>query len=148
VLTHLAAEADAAGPIADAAFLGRARSAAKGREPRFKLAARIAINRTVAGVHFPVDSAAGAVLGVTLGEYLVARATGRTTTNRRTFDGRRYGEEDFDPAVLAGLLEAGEYGRTSAGVVATAQAPVGGASPLLEWLWTQAMQEIGGRWGN
>jgi hypothetical protein len=32
-------------------------------------ARRITINRTVAGVHFPIDAAAGQVLGLTLGEF-------------------------------------------------------------------------------
>ncbi len=42
-------------------------------EQLLRLASRIAVNRTIAGVHFPVDSAAGAVLGLTLGAYFVAR---------------------------------------------------------------------------
>ena len=41
-----------------------------------RLAARIAVNRTVAGVHYPVDSAVGRLLGTSLGEFFVARATG------------------------------------------------------------------------
>ena len=61
-------------------------------------AARIAINRTVAGVHFPADSAAGAVLGLTLGQYLVNRANGTATNYRAAeFDGAAYPDnEDFN----------------------------------------------------
>ncbi len=59
-------------------------------------AARIAINRTVAGVHFPVDSVAGAVLGATLGQYLVNRMSGAANFTASEFDGAKYpGDEDF-----------------------------------------------------
>lgn len=39
-----------------------------------RLAARISVNRIVAGVHFPVDAWAGQRLGQTLGEYVTARS--------------------------------------------------------------------------
>ncbi|PWK57929.1 PAP2 superfamily protein [Silicimonas algicola] len=42
----------------------------------FRLAHRIATNRSIAGVHFPVDSGAGAVAGCLLGEAVYRVATG------------------------------------------------------------------------
>ena len=44
---------------------------------------RVAMNRTVAGVHFPVDSIAGHVLGTSLGEYFVTRCTRKIKADQR-----------------------------------------------------------------
>jgi hypothetical protein len=41
-----------------------------------RLAARISVNRVIAGMHFPVDLAAGLVLGLAVGRYFVALAKG------------------------------------------------------------------------
>jgi hypothetical protein len=43
----------------------------------YRVAHRIAANRTVAGVHFPIDSRAGAFVGCHIGEAIYALATGR-----------------------------------------------------------------------
>jgi hypothetical protein len=60
-------------------------------------AARVAINRTVAGLHFPVDSAAGQLLGLTLGDYFVHRCGAAPSYRAWRFDGERYvGGNDFD----------------------------------------------------
>jgi len=45
------------------------------RDMLYRAAFRMAFNRIVAGVHFPVDMPAGAVLGLALGEYFVRRCT-------------------------------------------------------------------------
>jgi membrane-associated phospholipid phosphatase len=64
-----------------------------------RLATRIAINRTVAGVHFPIDSVAGAVLGITLGQYFLARVVpnGGAACRWAEFDGSaaNIGGRDF-----------------------------------------------------
>lgn len=77
-------------------------------------AARIAINRTVADVHFPVDSAAGAVLGLALGKYFVSRCKEGEKYQTWTFDGGDYPpERDFHSGDLldsAGLMD-GATGR-------------------------------------
>lgn len=100
-----------------------------------RLAARIAINRTVAGVHYPVDSAAGRLLGTSLAEFLVARATG-TGLQRRGFDSQRFTESDSTPRDfrISDPLDEAPYS-------------VGGpAIPLpkadtLAWLWQEALKE-------
>lgn len=68
ILSDLAAPADAARPEQPVA--------AGATVQLFRLAARIADNRTVAGVHFPVDSAHGALLGLTATLGFVAHCAG------------------------------------------------------------------------
>ncbi len=70
-------------------------------EQLMRQAARVAINRTVAGVHFPVDSAAGQLLGLTLGEYFVHRATNAAAYDAWQFDGTFYvNNADFNWRLL------------------------------------------------
>jgi hypothetical protein len=100
-----------------------------------RLAARIAVNRTVAGVHYPVDSAVGRLLGTSLGEFFVARATGGSV-RLRGFDSDKFVEVDGAPKdfKLSDPMDAGAYS-------------VGGpAIPLpqadaLGWLWQEALKE-------
>ena len=100
-------------------------------------ATRIAVNRTVAGVHFPMDSRAGQVLGTTLAEYLVACCTSQQTVTERRFDANDYLDHDFfgsaldpnapEPEARAGLaIRPGQTLPTRL---------------LLNWLWTQARNE-------
>ena len=118
-------------------------------EQRLRLAARIAINRTVAGVHYPVDSAAGAVLGITLGEYLAALAH-PVTIKPRAFDGTNYGRADFYRALVKRMLD-GEVLPDGDGQVVgklhddiTLSRP----SPNFAWVWKQAKKEVLDRWGS
>lgn len=112
------------------------------RETLQRLAARTSINRTVAGVHFPIDSIAGQILGQTLGEYLVwrclrdprpgASARSGTPWRSRVFEARD-GAADFlpDHEVVEGEL-----------VSDLPPVPRKGAAPCaLGWLWDQARAE-------
>ena len=66
-----------------------------------RISERIATNRTVAGVHFPVDSVAGMVLGHTLAEFFIARFSGLGRVKKRTFDGRGFKGDFSYKRVLA-----------------------------------------------
>jgi hypothetical protein len=111
------------------------------REQLMRQAARIAINRTVAGVHFPVDSAAGQHLGLLLGQYLVARSVGGRVIKTYAFDGTLFGpNDDFEFRKLydatTGTYPAGLPAYMVAGADITP-----GKSPTLEWLWKEAKAE-------
>ena len=133
-------------------------------EQLVELAARIATNRTIAGVHFPVDNVAGAVLGLALGEYLVASCGTKTTDlssfSSTTFDGSKYPMSD--PALPEGMvttdldpdvfLDFDALCKTavSAGNGLKSQTPFLGYttvaadsahSSMLAWLWGKATSE-------
>lgn len=110
----------------------------KYREQLERLAARIAVNRTVAGLHYPVDSAVGRLLGTSLADFFVARCTGQKV-HERGFNGTKFqGPKDqvldFDPRVSITDNKSGyyEYGSTASAIA---------ASPLLEFMWTKAAKE-------
>ncbi|MGH8758523.1 MAG: phosphatase PAP2 family protein [Burkholderiales bacterium] len=114
-------------------------TAGKYREQLERQAARIAVNRTVAGLHCPVDSAAGRLLGTSLGEFLVARCLGNNKLHERGFDGRKFHDAqgnvvDFDLRVSMDDNHSGYYEYLSKiGTVA--------ASPLLAFMWSKAAKE-------
>jgi hypothetical protein len=111
-------------------------------------AARIATNRVVAGVHFPVDSMAGRMLGVALAEYFVGRCTGTTVT--QTFMQRKFNAAkinaaptmDFNPFNTDQKLDepasAGKLYSFSPGASVT-------QSDLMAHMWGKARDEWAGR---
>jgi hypothetical protein len=108
------------------------------REQLQRLAARIATNRVVAGVHYPVDSACGRLLGTSLAEFLVARATsGRM--HERGFDGRLFEGPNGEPLDFS-LHQSMDHTHGNAYTRSNATTAVGSA-PLLNWLWEEALKE-------
>ncbi|MGH8759027.1 MAG: phosphatase PAP2 family protein [Burkholderiales bacterium] len=110
----------------------------KYKEQLERLAARIAVNRTVAGLHYPVDSAVGRLLGTALAEFLVARCKGEKL-HERGFDGRKFHDAkghaiDFDPRVSMSDNKSGYY-QILPGVGTVA------ASPILAFMWDKAVKE-------
>lgn len=110
-------------------------------EQLMRLAARVAINRTIAGVHFPVDSAAGQLLGLTLGAYFVQRATTGGTYQAWMFDGANFiGTSDFDWRVHFDVSTGQQ--RVAANHAKVIGSPgAAGQAPLLAELWSLARTE-------
>jgi hypothetical protein len=105
----------------------------------YKQAERIAVNRTVAGLHFPIDSWAGAALGEAAGQLVLARCRGGQVIPR-SYDAvdSDFMLADFIPAVTGGGGTPASHGLTRA--VSGVAVP---ASPLLRWLWRNALDEHG-----
>ena len=106
--------------------------AAKRIELIYRQAHRIAVNRTVAGVHFPIDSAAGCRLGLQIGRVLCAMmGTGVTVHGTDTYDPNSNPGTDFLFADLAPVLASGNG----------PSLPVA-QDPPTNWLWAQARDEF------
>lgn len=114
-------------------------------DPLFRLACRIAVNRTVAGVHFPADSAAGAVLGMQLAHYMLARADPAATAHGAQFDGRLYHDggavRDFHYGILAEMLDDADPATRLRGPALTPR-----PAPLWATLVARARDERADRW--
>jgi hypothetical protein len=113
----------------------------------WRQAERIATNRVVAGVHFPVDSAAGCALGRSLADYLAHRCTG-IAWHERHFTGTAFeGDLDFDDKPLISDKNTtdyykclGERRRPSAAPTLASLCDEARSNPLA-WLWVQAARE-------
>jgi len=126
----------------------RGRSGSELGKRMLALAARIANNREVAGLHYPVDTFSGRLLGTVLASYLVARCTG-SSFQPGNFDGAgldvdREGDLVRKGSKVTGPDEFGQGLASGADAVCTLGMPV---SPLkseaLSWLWDRARAEWG-----
>jgi hypothetical protein len=114
------------------------------RQQLMRQAHRIAVNRVVAGVHFPADNIAGQVLGTVLGQYFVALCRGATGLTGWDFDLQMHcttdpiGGQDHDWQAVDNYLTAGMD--QSPTLKKNGQISVQ-ASPELTWLWVKAQAE-------
>lgn len=110
-----------------------------------RLAARIAENRTVAGVHFPADSFVGAGMGLAIGEYLVNVLSGKATSAAYSMSFQRDCERpslfcaDFRHDTLALHAPAESPIARVNGAINLGQAH---GSPILREIWARARVEM------
>lgn len=119
----------------------------------FKQAERIAVNRTVAGMHFPIDRWAGAALGEAVGQLILAMAGAERKVDRlavaepcgvepRTYsvpeksDGHFEGAETSDFKLASFNLHAKKFG-----LIRGQKFPLK-SNPVFEWLWQKASNEF------
>ena len=102
-----------------------------------RIAMRIADNRVVAGVHYPHDGMAGAMLGISLGEALVNYLSGASGTYTYQMDAPATSENpELTQSELAALLTSATRSEVS-----FAQAPAA-RDELLKGVWSAAIGEM------
>ncbi|MEM7319625.1 MAG: phosphatase PAP2 family protein [Pseudomonadota bacterium] len=108
------------------------------------IARRIAENRTFAGVHFPVDNSAGAVLGDAVGAFFVSRLLGTPLPSASTFAVTENGDNELVYPALADIAD--ETSTTSASTTSGDTTPASsGADAVIAFYMREVMTEITGR---
>jgi len=124
---------DASGPNDSSTF--SATAAVGAHSHAMRVAERIAVNRTVGGVHFPADNLCGALLGIAVGEVLVNILRGANATN--TYEIGRAADLDHDFSLKA-VYEALTHGSTTS-VTLSANNPQ--KRQLVTAMWHAALAE-------
>lgn len=109
----------------------------------FRMAARIAANRTVAGVHFPVDSAHGALLGIAVAEVVLSHCRGTGSVSGRKVSGSGWtgpGDAPLD-FTLPTLREALDHRHGVSELSPNVVIERAGTESILRRLWEEARAE-------
>lgn len=109
-----------------------------------RLAFRVAHNREVAGVHYPMDSAAGRVLGTVLAEYFCTSAQ-YDEHARGIFKGAEFDPRDWtadDSRKIVSANEDSQLDKLVPGIAFGKEAELGVADPYLAVMWADAFEEL------
>jgi hypothetical protein len=112
----------------------------RGRDDFFATAHRVAENRTVAGVHYPMDNEAGRALGRSVAEYLVHRCTGSSGVDGATAVGA--GNPAWFARDYAARPKADFMGVLATPETSTAISAALPVRPLAAWSWQQAVSSL------
>lgn len=104
----------------------------------YKQAERIAVNRTVAGVHYPIDTWAGAALGEVVGQIILANCKSGAVIWR----GYEAEDSDFLLADFRNPSPGKDSHTFTNGLERAAQGNSISKSPLFAWLWSQTLNEF------
>ncbi|HEV7915762.1 MAG TPA: phosphatase PAP2 family protein, partial [Albitalea sp.] len=106
-----------------------------------RLAYRIADNRVVAGLHFPMDSVAGCLLGDTLAAYFASACTGKSgNICGARFEGKKLAAGSATGPLM--LDEKNGYEAFKAFAAKGGAETCGNPSDLLKRMWTSALNEL------
>jgi hypothetical protein len=104
----------------------------------YKQAERIAVNRTVAGLHFPIDTWAGAALGEAVGELILAKCRG----GKASWRSYRAEDSDFLVAEFHNPTPMPDGHSLTRGLERTPAAITVPTSQLFAWLWGKTLDEF------
>jgi hypothetical protein len=111
------------------------------RQQLDRLAARIAYNRVVAGLHFPADTLVGFVMGRVLAHYLVQRCRNQAVNLRGEVEGHLVDAHDFSLVEVGSLDPVQGTSLHGASLETLAAVSHPNPAPTLEHLWIQAQAE-------